>query len=234
MKDPLTTHEVNLTGTLNLLWAAKTNRVKGFVFASSSSVYGEAKTQRSGQSNKPKKETQPPAPLSPYAVSKVGAEVYCRIFYKLYGLPTVSLRYFNVFGPRQDPHSQYAAVIPKFITALLAGHAPVIYGDGKQSRDFTYVENVVRANLLAIQSLPAFGMAVNIGCGKSYNLLQLVEALAKITGKKIAPAFDRPRPGDIRHSMADISRAKRLLGFKPAVEFAGGLATTVDFFSKSA
>jgi UDP-glucose 4-epimerase len=230
IRDPLTTHQVNLTGTLNLLLAAKKARARGFVFASSSSVYGEARGKGDADGSRPKKESQTPSPLSPYAASKVGGEYYCRIFYQLFGLSTVALRYFNVFGPRQDPNSQYAAVIPRFIKAHNQGVPPVIYGDGKQSRDFTYVENVVEANLLASQSPGAFGKLINVACGKSYTLLELADTLNEIFRHRILPRFDPPRPGDIRHSQAEIGLARRLLKFSPAVDFKEGLLRTVRSF----
>ncbi len=224
--NPIASNAANVVGTLNLLVAARDAGVKRVVYASSSSVYGDTPEL-------PKVETMKPAPRSPYAVSKLAAEHYCRVFTQVYGLETVSLRYFNVFGPRQDPHSQYAAVIPIFINALLKGRAPVIYGDGRQSRDFTYVANNVAANLLACTAPGAAGQVFNIACGKRYDLLQLLELLRKYTGVEIAPLHDAPRPGDVRHSLADISRAAEVLGYHPVVGFEEGLRRTVEWYVRS-
>lgn len=214
--DPLGTDESNVRGTLNLLVAARDAGAKRVVYASSSSVYGDAPTL-------PKAEEMKPAPLSPYAVSKLASEHYCQVFYQVYGLETVALRYFNVFGPRQDPTSQYAAVIPKFVTAMLRGEQPVIYGDGEQSRDFSYVTNVVQANLLAATAPGVGGQVLNIACGQRYNLLELVTAINRILGTDIAPIHTVPRVGDVRHSLADVTRAKEMLGYKVEVEFEEGL-----------
>ncbi len=224
--DPLTSHGVNVDGTLNLLLAARDLGVKRFVAASSSSLYGESPTL-------PKVETMCPDPISPYGLDKLAAETYCRLFHRLYGLGTVALRYFNVFGPRQDPSSEYSAVIPKFTAALLAGRAPTIYGDGGQTRDFTYIENVVRANLLAAEAPEeACGEAYNIACGERISLLDLVERLGRITGREIAPVHGDPRPGDIRHSLADIGKARRLLGYEPVVTLDEGLERTVAWYRR--
>ncbi len=222
--DPLATHAANATGTLHVLWAARAAGVRRVVCASSSSVYGDTPTL-------PKVEEMAPAPLSPYAVSKLAGEHYCRVFAGVYGLETVSLRYFNVFGPRQDPTSQYAAVIPKFIRAMLGGERPVIFGDGTQSRDFTYVDNVVAANLLAAEApAAALGGAVcNIACGERSTLLDLVGTLNAILGTRLEPEFRPPRPGDVRHSHAAIGRAERLLGFRPSVRFGEGMRRTVEW-----
>lgn len=224
--NPIASNMANVTGTLNLLVAARDAGVQRVVYASSSSVYGDTPEL-------PKVETIKPAPKSPYAVSKLAAEHYCRVFTQVYGLETVSLRYFNVFGPRQDPRSQYAAVIPIFITALLEGRAPVIHGDGRQSRDFTYVANNVAANLLACTAPGAAGQVFNIACGKRYNLLQLLELLREYTGVDIPPVHDAPRPGDVRHSQADISRAEEVLGYRPVVSFEEGLRRTVEWYMRS-
>ena len=224
--DPHTTHEVNATGTLNLLWAAKEAGVKRFVIASSSSIYGNTPTL-------PKEESMLPQPVSPYGVSKLAAERYVLSFHAVYGLPTVALRYFNVFGPQQDPDSQYAAVIPRFITALMNGQAPVIYGDGEQSRDFTFVENVVAANLQACTSPDAAGQYMNIACGERYSLNLLAKQLAEIMGKNIPPIHEPERTGDVKHSMADIARATRLLAFAPRVKFHEGLQRTVAWYLKA-
>src|SRR4030067_940819 len=223
VKDPLTTNEVNLSGTLNLLEASKLNKVKVLVFASSSSVYGN--TPRL-----PKKEKMPSEPLSPYALSKLAAESYCKLFYELYGLNTVFLRYFNVFGPRQDPHSHYSAVIPRFILALVKGESPIIFGDGKQSRDFTYVDNVVRANLLACQSRAGWGQVVNIACGKRFSINQLFKELSHTLGNHQKAIYTKPRPGDVKHSLADIAKSKKLLNYAVEIDFRTGLRKTIDWF----
>jgi len=223
VKDPLTTNEVNLSGTLNLLEASKLNKVKVLVFASSSSVYGN--TPRL-----PKKEKMPSEPLSPYALSKLAAERYCQLFYELYGLNTVCLRYFNVFGPRQDPHSHYSAVIPRFILALVKGESPLIFGDGKQSRDFTYVDNVVKANLLACQSRAGWGQVVNIACGKRFSINRLFKELSRTLGNHQKPVYTKPRPGDVKHSLADITKSKKLLNYIVETDFRTGLRKTIDWF----
>ncbi|MFB0533860.1 MAG: SDR family oxidoreductase [Anaerolineae bacterium] len=210
--NPLDTDESNVRGTLNLLVAARDAGVKRVVYASSSAVYGDTPTL-------PKAEEMKPVPLSPYAVSKLAGEHYCQVFYQVYGLETVALRYFNVFGPRQDPTSQYAAVVPRFVTAMLRGDQPIIYGDGEQSRDFSYVTNVVQANLLAATVPDVGGQVFNIACGQRYNLLELVAAINQILGTDITPVHTAPRVGDIRHSLADIARAREMLGYQVEVEF---------------
>jgi len=210
VKDPLTSNSVNVDGTLNILIAARDAEVKRVVYASSSSVYGDTPVL-------PKHEGMKPEPRSPYAVSKLAGELYCQVFYHVYGLETVALRYFNVFGPRQDPQSQYAAVVPKFITALLHGDPLTIYGDGEQSRDFTYVENVVEANLLAARASGAPGEVFNI-------------AWAEIIGVNINPEHTAPRPGDVRHSLAGISKAKRLLGYEVKLDTKSGLGKAVKWY----
>ena len=224
VRDPLTSHEVNVSGTLNLLQAARSAGVKRLVFASSSSIYGDNPAL-------PKQETMSPQPLSPYAISKLAAEQYCQTFWRLYGFETVCLRYFNVFGPRQDPTSQYSAVIPKFITAILNERQVTIHGDGSQSRDFTFVANVVQANLLACTATKAAGSVFNIACGQRYTLLDLVDQLAKIIGKQADVVHTAPRPGDVPHSLADISQAQSVLGYRPEIDFTTGLAKTVAWFS---
>jgi nucleoside-diphosphate-sugar epimerase len=224
VEDPATTHEANVTGTLNLLLAAREAGVRRVVFSSSSSVYGDTPTL-------PKREEMTPSPLSPYAVHKITGEYYCRIFCQLYGLETLSLRYFNVFGPRQDPQSQYAAVIPRFISAILKDQSPTIYGDGQQTRDFSHVENIIDANVLACQAPKhALGESFNIACGGRISLLDLVDTVNKILGKNVKPKFDPPRPGDILHSQASISKAEKLLGWKPRINFADGIAKTVKWY----
>jgi nucleoside-diphosphate-sugar epimerase len=223
--DPLSSHDVNASGTLSLLLAARDAGVRRFVFASSSSVYGDTPAL-------PKSEDLPTSPLSPYAVSKLSAESYCRVFTRLYGLETVSLRYFNVFGPRQDPGSAYAAVIPLFIDAMLNGQRPRINGDGSQSRDFSYIDNVVQANLLAAERPQIGGEVFNVACGERATLLDLVAALNRILGTSIEPEFGPPRAGDVQHSQADISRARDRLGYVPLVRFEAGLERTVAWYRR--
>ena len=226
VENPQATNEVNITGTVNLLVAARDAGVKRVVFTSSSSVYGDTPTL-------PKRENMPPSPLSPYAIHKITGEYYAAIFWRLYGLETVSLRYFNVFGPRQDPQSQYAAVIPRFITAILRDQAPVIFGDGSQTRDFSHVENIIEANRLACEAPnEALGQSFNIACGGRISLLDLVDTVNKILGKNVKPKFDPARPGDILHSQADIAKAEKLLGWKPKVDFPEGIAKTVAWYQR--
>jgi nucleoside-diphosphate-sugar epimerase len=225
VSDPATTTTIGVNGTLNLLVAARDVQCERFVYASSSSVYGNTPTL-------PKTESMLPGPLSPYAVSKLTGEHLCSTFTHLFHLPTVSLRYFNVFGPRQDPNSQYAAVVPRFTTALLAGEAPVIYGDGEQTRDFTYIENVIQANRLACQAAePAWGLAVNIACGERISVNELARRIAIACGHpEVKPRHDPARPGDVRHSLADTSRAEDLLKLRPAVDLDEGLGRTVEWY----
>lgn len=222
------THRANVTATLNLLEACrKAGRVHRFVYAASSSVYGDTEVL-------PKHEDLPPHPLSPYALQKFVGERYCRIYWELYGLETVSLRYFNVFGPHQDPHSEYAAVIPKFIAALLANQPITIYGSGEQSRDFTYVDNVAEANLLALRAPHAAGKVFNVGCGARTTLNQLVSLLEKSLGIKAQINHAPPKPADVRHSLADISRARQELGYEPKIMVEEGLRFTIDAISQQA
>ncbi|MCM8797424.1 MAG: SDR family oxidoreductase [Candidatus Omnitrophica bacterium] len=225
MSDPRLYNEVNIGGTLNMLTASAENRVKCFVFASSSSVYGEVKEF-------PEREDFIPRPISPYALTKLTGEHYCRIFSKFYGLPTVSLRYFNVFGERQSLDDEYAVVIPKFITCILKDKPPPIYGTGKQSRDFTYVRDVVDANILAAKLPYPKGEVFNIASGKDYTVLELVNLLNKIMHKKIKPVFLKPRPGDVFKTHADLSMSKKYLKFKPGFNFMEGLKLTVDYFKE--
>ncbi|MEN6640919.1 MAG: SDR family oxidoreductase [Armatimonadia bacterium] len=224
--DPISSHEANCTGTLNVMIAAKDAGVKRVVQASSSSVYGS-------NPQLPKVETMRPMPISPYAATKLTQEAYASAFYGSYGLETVSLRYFNVFGPRQDPKSQYAAVIPIFCTRILAGERPVIYGDGEQSRDFTYVDNVVQANVKAALATDGAGQAFNIACGDSMSLNQLVRKLNDLIGTNIEPVYEAARVGDVKHSLADISAARAALGYEPAVQMDEGLEQTVRSFLPS-
>lgn len=226
IEDPLSSYKVNLTGILNVLLAARDNKVKRVVYASSSAVYG----------NNPaplKKEDMALKPLSPYAISKVIDEYYARIFFELYGLETVGLRYFNVYGPGQDPNGLYTSVVPKFILAILQGKRPAIYGRGNQLRDFIYVQNVVEANLLAAIRPNIGGEVFNIAGGKSYNLNQLVAALNKILGKVVKPIYRPGRPGDVKHSKADIKKAKKMLGYRPIVGFEEGLKKTASWYKKN-
>lgn len=223
IEDPLTTTKVNILGTLNVLLAAREAGVKRVIYASSSSVYGDTPTL-------PKKEGMKTNPQSPYAVTKLIGEEYCRIYYSIYGLETVCLRYFNVFGPRQNPGSQYAAVIPKFITLMLKGKSPPIYGDGEQSRDFTFIDNVVEANLRACKTKGAPGEMFNIACGKRVTINELVERLNKILQARIEPTYQSPRKGDVRHSLADISQAGKTLHYSPEIGFDEGLEKTVQRF----
>ncbi len=221
--DPISTNSNNIDGTLNVMVAAKECRVIRVVLASSSSVYGDTEIL-------PKTENMVANPLSPYAVTKYVGEIYAKVFAELYGLRTVCLRYFNVFGPYQDPNSQYAAVIPKFINLMIKGERPVIYGDGEQSRDFTYVDNVVEANLLAVKVRNVSSDVFNIGCGKRFTLNHLVEVLNELLGASIEPEYKVPRPGDVRHSMASIDKAREVLGYDPPVSFEEGLERTVSWF----
>jgi UDP-glucose 4-epimerase len=228
VEDPLMTHDINVNGTLNLLAAAREARCQRVVFSSSSSVYGDTPTL-------PKREDMAPWPVSPYGAHKITCECYCRLFWQLYGLETIPLRYFNVFGPRQDPESEYAAVIPKFITSILAGRSPTIFGDGTQTRDFSHVDNVVEANLAACAaSKDVLGESFNIACGERTSLLQLVDTINKIMGKKIQPKFGPPRPGDILHSQADVTKARKLLGWKPQVSFREGIEKTIAWYRQRA
>jgi len=219
--DPRATHETNLTGTLNVLLAARDCGVRKVVFSSSSAVYGDEKTL-------PKREDMPPVPLSPYAVSKLAGEYYCTVFSELFGVKTVSLRYFNVFGPRQDPHSEYAAVIPKFITRLIDNQPPLIFGDGMQTRDFVYIKDVVKANILAMQS-SATG-TFNIGSGEKINLNTLATTLAKIMKSNLQPVYEKPRPGDIRDSVSAITAAKNAFGYQTRYSLDEGLKETILWF----
>lgn len=227
VENPRQTHIASVESTFSLLLAAKENRVRRVVYAASSSAYGD-------QPSLPKIENMLPEPLSPYAVAKLVGEYYCQVFTRVYGLETLSLRYFNVFGPRQDPSSQYSGVISRFIGALLTDESPVIYGDGEQSRDFTYVEDVVNANLKAAESVKGIGQVINIANGERISLNQLLAQLKELTGKPDAVAdYKEPRAGDVRHSLADISRARDLLGYEPQVDFQTGLGHTITWWKQS-
>lgn len=223
VEDPLTSNAVNVEGTLNVLLAARDEGVKRVIYASSSSIYGDTPTL-------PKHEEMLPSPLSPYALQKYIGEHYCRLFSQLYNLETVSLRYFNVFGPRQDPSSMYSAVIPRFIDAMLHGRPPIIFGDGEQSRDFTYIGNVVQANLLAMQVDRFNGEPINIACGKRISLNQLLAILCDIFGSKVSPIYREARKGDVRHSLADIRKGKEILNYEPTIGIEAGLEETVEYF----
>ena len=224
--DPVASNHANVAGTVSLLWAAKRAGVRRVVYAGSSSAYGESEES-------PKVETIVPSALSPYAASKLAGEMYMRAFQECYDLETVTLRYFNVFGPRQNPKSQYAAAIPLFITALLEDRSPTVFGDGEQSRDFTYVANVVQANLLAADAPGAPGGVFNCGCGASVTVNKVIALINKAFGKNVSSEFAPPRVGDVKHSLADISLARRALGYEPSVTFEEGLAKTIEYFAKS-
>ncbi len=221
--DPILSNNVNINGTLNLLVAARDAEVKRVVYAASSSAYGNMPTL-------PRSETLSPQPASPYAITKYVGECYCRVFTQVFGLETVALRYFNIFGPRQDPTSQYSAVIPKFIHAYLNGSAPIIEGDGEQSRDFTYIANAVHANLLACHAEGVAGEVFNIGCGQQTSINTLANLIGEMMQVDAKPVYISARPGDVRHSRADIQKAQRLLGYKPKVELKAGLRHTIDWF----
>lgn len=223
VKDPIETNRINVDGTLNVLLAARDAKVKRVVFAASSSAYGETPTL-------PKVETMQPAPISPYGVTKYVGELYAQTFGRVYGLENVSLRYFNVFGPRQDPNSPYSGVLSKFCTAFLESTQPVIYGDGEQSRDFTYVENVVQANLLACEAPNASEKVFNVGTGNRFTLNQTVALLQRIAGENLESKYEPPRDGDILHSQADITQSRAVLGYNPTVEFEEGLQRTFDWY----
>lgn len=225
VEDPLLTNAINVTGTLNMLLAARDAGVKSFVLASSSAVYGDDPAM-------PKVEGREGRPLSPYAVSKLVDEKYAQAFHALYGLNTVALRYFNVFGPRQDPFSQYAAVIPLFITKILGGERPVVYGDGEQSRDFIFVENVVRANIEAAGSAAAAGEVLNVAGGDGMTVNGLLAAVNEVLGTKVEAVHADPRPGDIEHSTADVRKARRLMDFTPGISFMDGLRETAAWYKK--
>jgi nucleoside-diphosphate-sugar epimerase len=224
--DPAATHKHCVDATFTLLLAARDARVKRFVYAASSSAYGDTPTL-------PKVETMAVNPLSPYAAAKLMGEFYCSVFSKVFGLETVSLRYFNVFGPQQDPTSQYAAAIPAFVTSILKNTSPTVYGDGEQSRDFTYVDNVVEANLLAARAKQTKGEVVNIACGEAITVNAIIKMINEIVGKNVKPIYAPARKGDVKHSLADITAAKKLLGFKPVVGFRQGLEKAIKWYSEN-
>ena len=225
IQDPLTSHATNVTGTLNVLLCARDSGVRRIVLASSSSVYGLNHAL-------PKREDMTPAPISPYAVAKLASEGYCRSFTEVYGLESVALRYFNVFGPRQDPRSQYSAAIPRFVSALLAGDPPVVFGDGEQSRDFTYVHNAVEATALAMDAQGVAGQVLNVACGESVTVNQLLAELRDLLDSDVEAEYVAPRPGEVRDSLADCSRARQALGYQPRIGLREGLALTVDHYQR--
>jgi nucleoside-diphosphate-sugar epimerase len=224
--DPAATHKHCVDATFTLLLAARDACIKRFVYASSSSAYGDTPTL-------PKVESMPPQPLSPYAVGKLAGEYYCSVFYKVFGLETISLRYFNVFGPHQDPTSQYAAAIPAFVTAILEDQPPTVFGDGEQSRDFTYVDNVVEANLLAARVEHTAGEVLNIACGQAVTVNETIDVINELLGKSIKPLYDAPRPGDVKYSLADITLAQQIIGYKPLISFKQGLQKAIDWYREN-
>jgi UDP-glucose 4-epimerase len=224
--NPAETHRHCVEATFTLLLAARDAGIRRFVYAASSSAYGDTPTL-------PKVETMVSRPLSPYAVAKLVGEYYCSVFCKVFGLETVSLRYFNVFGPQQDPTSQYAAAIPAFVTAILKDESPTIFGDGEQSRDFTYVDNVVDANLLAARAKCTAGEVVNIACGQAVTVNAIIDMINDLLGKRIEPTYTDPRPGDVKHSLADIALARRLLGYEPSVSFQQGLEKAIGWYRRN-
>jgi nucleoside-diphosphate-sugar epimerase len=224
--EPLRTHEVNASGTLRVLEGARHAGVRRVVYAASSSAYGDTPVL-------PKVETLPANPRSPYALQKWAGESYCRLYSELYGLETVALRYFNVFGPRQNPESQYAAVVPRFVVACLRGEAPVVYGDGEQTRDFTFVEDAVRANLLAAEAADAVGQVVNVAGGRRVSLNELLREIGALCGTSVRARHEPPRAGDVRDSLADLARARSLLGYEPRVSLREGLLRTIESLRKT-
>ncbi len=224
--DPAATHRHCVDATFTLLLAARDAGVKRFVYAASSAAYGDTPTL-------PKVETMPAQPLSPYAAAKLVGEYYCSVFYKVFGLETISLRYFNVFGPHQDPASQYAAAIPAFVTAILKDKPPTVYGDGEQSRDFTYVDNVVEANLLAARAKQTKGEVINIACGEAITVNAIIALINELLGKDIKPNYTDPRPGDVKHSLADITLARKLIDYKTKVPFKQGLQLAIDWYREN-
>ncbi len=221
--DPAATHAHCLNATFTLLLAARDAGVKRFIYAASSSAYGDTPTL-------PKVETMPPNPLSPYAAAKLAGEYYAKVFYNVFGLETVSLRYFNVFGPHQDPTSQYAAAIPAFVTAVLKDKSPTVFGDGEQSRDFTYIDNVVEANLLAARAKHTAGEVINIACGQAVTVNETISIINDTVGKDIKPLYADTRPGDVKHSLADITLAEKTINYKPTIPFKKGLELAIDWY----
>ncbi len=224
--DPAATHKHCVDATFTLLLAARDAGVKRFVYAASSSAYGDTPTL-------PKVETMTPMPLSPYAAAKLVGEYYCSVFYKVFGLETISLRYFNVFGPQQNPASQYAAAIPAFVTAILKDEPPTIYGDGEQSRDFTYIDNVVQANLLAARAKQTKGEVINVACGQAVTVNAIIDMINELVGKNIKPNYTDSRPGDVKHSLADITLARKLISYKTKVPFKQGLQLAINWYREN-
>ncbi|MCZ6655421.1 MAG: SDR family oxidoreductase [Planctomycetota bacterium] len=223
VEDPQTFHANNIDGTFQLFLAAKEAGCRRIIYAASSSAYGDQPAQ-------PKRETMLPAPLSPYALNKLVGEYYARVFYESYGLETISLRYFNVFGPHQDPESQYAAAIPAFVSAILKGEQPLIYGDGKQTRDFTHIDNVVEANMLAAVAKTTRGQVINVACGQSVTINQVINTINKLLGTDLKPRYTPPRAGDVMHSLADVTLAREVIGFEPHLMFEDGLARAIEWY----
>jgi len=226
VEDPKTSHEANIDGTFNLLMAAWDAGCKRVIFAASSSAYGDLPEL-------PKRESAKPEPLSPYALNKLVGEYYLQVFYKCYGLETISLRYFNVFGPRQDPKSQYAAAIPAFVTAILHEQPPTIYGDGEQTRDFTFIDNVVHANMLAARVEHTHGEVVNIACGERVSVNQIIKTINELLGKNVPSNYTDVRAGDVKHSLADISLAREVIGYEPVINFEDGLRKAIDWYREN-
>jgi nucleoside-diphosphate-sugar epimerase len=224
--DPASTHKHCVDATFTVLLAARDAEIKRFVYAASSSAYGDAPSL-------PKVETMPVMPLSPYAVGKLVGEYYCSVFSNVFGLETISLRYFNVFGPHQNPASQYAAAIPAFVTAILKDEPPTVYGDGEQSRDFTYIDNVVEANLLAARARKTGGQVVNIACGQAVTVNQIIDMINDSLGKQVRASYADPRPGDVKHSLADITAARNLIGYEPLVRFREGIERAIDWYREN-
>jgi len=224
--DPATTHQHCVNATFTLLLAARDSKIKRFVYAASSSAYGDSPTM-------PKVETMQTNPKSPYAAAKLFGEYYCSVFSQVYGLDTIALRYFNVFGPYQDPTSEYAAAIPAFVTSILRGQSPTIYGDGEQSRDFTYIDNIVHANLLAARAPKTAGNVVNVACGDKITINAIIAMINEITGRSVAPIYAPTRAGDVKHSLADITKAKALIGFTPVVDFRTGLEIAIKWYREN-
>lgn len=221
--DPQPSHDANINGTFNLLRASADHKVRRFIYAGSSSAYGDTEVS-------PKHEGLSPQPMSPYAVQKLTGEFYCRAFSLCFGLESITLRYFNVFGERQDPKSRYAAAIPAFVTAILRGESPMVYGDGEQSRDFTYIDNVIEANILAMNAKKVCGEAVNVACGGRITINEVIATINGALGTNVRPRHVDPRPGDVRHSQADIALARRLLGFEPKIGFEEGLRRAMEYY----
>lgn len=223
--EPQPSHDVNINGTFNLLRGCAEAKVRRVIYAGSSSVYGDAEVS-------PKHEGLIPQPLSPYAVQKLAGEYYCSVFARCFGIDSITLRYFNVFGSRQDPASRYAAAIPAFVTAILSGQPPTVYGDGEQSRDFTYIDNVVEGNMLAMKAERTDGIVVNLACGGQITINEVIAAINRLLGTNLKPRYEAPRAGDVKHSCADIGLARRVLGFQPVVGFEEGLRRSIDYYKK--